>query len=198
MTAAHRRPGTAGPARACLPKEDTPMPQPANDPSARAAASDAARRAVIGLARDRGFELSPSSSAITGRDLEPLTGAHAARDIELASRHAARDYIRQAREAGHGWEQIGQALGLAPGADADQAGLTVAEAAYSYAAGSPRTDTALRYGRSFLWRCRSCDQAISDRGLIAGPADDELGHAEDCARLAAAVAEWDAGWEAEP
>jgi hypothetical protein len=174
------------------------MPHPADDPGARAAGSDAARRAVIGLARDRGFELRPSSSGITGRDLEPLTGAHAARDVELASRRAARDYIRQAREAGHGWEQIGQALGLTPNAGADQAGLTVAEAAYSYAAGSPHTDTAIRYGRSFVWRCRSCDQAISDRGLIAGPADDELGHAGNCARLGAAVAEWDAGWEAEP
>jgi hypothetical protein len=83
-------------------------------------------------------------------------------------------------------------------ADADQAGLTVAEAAYTYAAGSPYTDTTARYGRSFLWRCRSCDQAISDRGLIAGPADDELGHTDNCPRLAAAIAEWNAGWEAEP
>ena len=87
---------------------------------------------------------------------------------------------------------------MAPGADADQAGLTVAEAAYTYAAGNPCTDTAIRYGRSCVWWCRSCDQAISDRGLIAGPADDELGHTDDCGRLAAAVAEWDAGWEAEP
>jgi hypothetical protein len=45
---------------------------------------------------------------------------------------------------------------------------------------------------------RSCDWAISDRGLIAGPADDELGHAENCPRHAAAIAEWNAGWEAEP
>ena len=87
---------------------------------------------------------------------------------------------------------------MAPNADADQTGLSVAEAAYTYAAGNPYTDTAVRYGRSFTWRCRSCDQAISDRGLIAGPADDELGHTDDCPRLAAAIAEWDAGWEAEP
>jgi hypothetical protein len=149
-----------------------------------------------------GFEPTPSPAGrradITVRDLEPLTGARAARDIELAARRAARDHIRAAREAGHGWDQIGHALGLAPGADADQAGLTVAEAAYTYAAGHPHTDTAIRYGRSFLWRCRSCDQAVSDRGLIAGPAEDELGHATDCRRLAAAIAEWDAGREAEP
>ena len=87
---------------------------------------------------------------------------------------------------------------MTPNADADQAGLTVAEAAYTYAAGSPHTDTAVRYGRSFPWRCLACDQAISDRGLIAGPADNEPGHATDCRRLAAAIAEWDVGWEPEP
>src|SRR5262249_47156167 len=120
----------------------------------------------------------------------------------FGARHAARDYIRQPREAGHGWDQIGHALGVAPDADADQAGLTVAEAAYTYAAGSPYTDTAVRYGRSFVWRCRSCDQAISDRGLLAGPADDEVGHTGDCARLAARAAEGaarlEAALEAEP
>jgi len=54
--------------------------------------------------------------------------------------------------------------------------------------------------RSFGWTCRSCDKHISDRGLIQGPADDELGHAEDCPRLAASVAEWNASaaeWAAE-
>ena len=182
------------------------MPDPASGPSEQAsqfaAIRDHARSAVIGLARGRGAEFTTRpmvpDSDLTVRDLEPLDGARAARDIELGARHAARDYIRQAREAGHSWDQIGQALGLAPNADADQAGLTVAEAAYTYAAGSPHTDTAMLYGRSFVWRCRSCDQAIGDRGLIAGPADDEVGHREGCPRLAAAVAEWDAGWEAEP
>jgi hypothetical protein len=178
------------------------MPYSANDPGERARASAAARRTVISLARDRGAELTTRAmfpgSELTVRDLEPLDGARAARDIELGARRAARDYVRAAREAGHTWDQIGQVLGLAPDADADQAGATVAEAAYTYAAGNPRSDTAARYGRSFPWRCRSCRQAISDRGPVAGPADDEAGHASDCARLAAAVAEWDASWEAEP
>jgi len=182
------------------------MPDPASDPGERArhfaAIRDHARRALIGLTRDRGAEFitreASCGSGMTTRDLEPLTGARAARDVELGARHAARDYIRQAREAGHGWDQIGHALSVAPNADADQTGLSVAEAAYTYAAGSPYTDTAVRYGRSFLWRCRSCDQAISDRGVIAGPADDEVGHAGNCPRLAAVIAELDAGWEAEP
>jgi hypothetical protein len=179
-----------------------PATGPGGQPSQFAAIRDHARRALIGLARDRGAEFTTRQayrdSDLTVRDLEPLDGARTARDIELGARHTARDYIRQAREAGHGWDQIGQALGLTPGADPDQAGLSVAEAAYTYAAGNPHTDTAVRYGRSFVWRCRSCDQAISDRGLIAGPADNEPGHTGTCARLAAAIAEWDAGWEAEP
>jgi hypothetical protein len=178
------------------------MPDSAFGPEEWARASGAARRALIDLARERGTEFitreAYRGSDMTVRDLEPLDGARAARDIELSARHAARDYIRQAREAGNGWNQIGYALGVTPHADADQAGLSVAEAAYTYAAGSPYTDTAVQYGRSFTWRCQSCDQAISDRGLIAGPADDELGHTSDCPRLAAAVTEWDAGWEAEP
>ena len=178
------------------------MPHPVNDPDERWRASAAAYGAIRDLARDRGaeFPTRPAfhGSDVTVGDLEPLTGARTARDIELGARSAARDYIRAAREAGHSWDQIGQALGVAPGADADQAGLTVAEAAYTYAAGNPHTDTAIRDGRSFVWRCRSCDQAISDRGLIAGPADDEAGHTGDCPRQAAAIAEWDAGWEAEP
>ena len=181
------------------------MPEQASGPDDRtrqpAAIRDHARRAIIRLARDRGAEPTQEAhrgSDMTTRDLEPLTGARAARDIELGARHAARGYIRQAREAGHSRDQIGHALGVAPNADADQAGLCVAEAAYTYAAGNPYTDTAVRYGRSFVWRCRSCDQAISDRGLIAGPADDEPGHTDDCPQLAAAIAEWDAGWEAEP
>jgi hypothetical protein len=177
------------------------MPHPGNDPEERARASEAARRAVTGLARDRGaqFTTRPAfpGSDITVHDVEPLAGARSARDIEVGSWHAAREYIRTAREAGHGWDEIGQALGLVPGGDVDQEGLTVAEAAYTYAAGRPDTE-ALWRPRSFIWRCRSCEQAISDRGLIAGPADDEMGHADDCQRLNAAAADWDASWEAEP
>jgi hypothetical protein len=182
------------------------MPPSTNDPGERAAETATSRHhanwAITDLARERGAAfitrpVFPGSDA-TVRDLEPLTGARAARDIELGARHAARSYIRAAREDGHSWDQIGHALGLTPNADADQAGLTVAEAAYTYAAGSPQTDTAIRYGRSFVWTCRSCDQAIGDHGLIAGPAEDEPGHREDCPRLAQAVAEWDAEWQAEP
>jgi hypothetical protein len=152
-------------------EEDTTMRHQATSPGGQARASEAARRALIGLARDRGAEFTTREafrgSGLTVRDLDPLTGARAARDIESGARHAAREYIRAAREAGHGWDQIGQALDVVPNGDADQAGQTVAEAAYSYAAGRPYPEAPWQ-PRSFLWTCQSCDQAISDRGPIAG------------------------------
>ncbi len=166
------------------------------------AARGQARRAAISLARDRGADVTTrplyQGSGLTTVDVDPLDGARAARDIELGARHAAHRYIRDAREAGHTWHQIGQALGLPPGGGAGQAGDTVAEAAFTYTAGRPDTEHARRYGRSVVWQCQSCDQSISDHGLIAGPAEDEQGHAQGCQRLAAAVAAWDAEWEAEP
>jgi hypothetical protein len=167
-------------------------------------ARQAARREAFRLARDTGAPvvITPvfrGSKEPTLRDVEPLAGARAARDLELASRRTARDYIRQAREGGHGWDQIGQALGLGPGHGAGQQEATAGDAAYTYAAGRPDTEPPWQ-PRSFVWTCRSCDQHISDRGLTAGPADDEPGHAGDCARHAAAIAEWnaqDAQWTAE-
>jgi hypothetical protein len=163
---------------------------------------ETARREAFRLARDAGAQIVAhlmfhDAKEPAVRDVEPLAGARAARDLELSSRGLARDYIRQAREAGHGWDQIGRALGLEPRGDQD--GATPADDAYTYAAGRPHAEAPWR-PRSFGWTCRSCDQHVADRGLIQGPADDELGHAEDCPRLAAAVAEWDAqtaAWEAE-
>jgi hypothetical protein len=58
------------------------------------------------------------------------------------------DYVRAAREAGHSLQDIGTALGLVPGGDAQQAGETAAEAAFTYAAGHPDTEMARRYGNS--------------------------------------------------
>jgi hypothetical protein len=88
------------------------MPHPGNDPDERARASQTARRAVTGLAGDRGAEVTTRpafpGSDITVRDVEPLAGARSARDIELGSRRTAREYVRAAREAGRGWGEIGQ------------------------------------------------------------------------------------------
>jgi hypothetical protein len=153
----------------------------------------AARREAFRLARDTGARLvtrpmlrSDNEPAVL--DVEPFAGARAARDFESAANATARDYIRQAREAGHGWDQIGRALGLGPESGPGQDGASAADAAHTYAAGPPDSHAPWRH-RSFGWTCRSCDQAIADRGLIAGPADDEPGHAQNCPRLAAEIAE---------
>ena len=167
-------------------------------------ARETARREAFRLARDTGAPIVQRpmysrDNEPSVRDVEPLAGARAARDLETAAEGTARDYIRQAREAGHGWDQIGDALGLTPGRDPGHEGATAADAAYTYAAGRPDTEAPWR-PRSFTWTCRSCDQPITDRGLIQGPADDELGHAHECSRLAEAIAAWDAeaaSWDAE-
>jgi hypothetical protein len=100
------------------------------------------------------------------------------------------DYVRQAREDGHPWQEIGMALGFRAGIDS---AVSVADAAYDYAA-----DTA-GFGRvSFAWVCSACRSTIIDRGPQAGhPADIEEGHADDCRRLAAEIAAWNASWAAE-
>src|SRR5215469_14152873 len=83
-------------------------------------ARETARRDAVRLARDAGAPI-VERPAVRGqkeptvRDVEPLAGARAARDLELAARHTARDYMRQAREAGHDWNRIGLALGLDSG-----------------------------------------------------------------------------------
>lgn len=167
------------------------------------AAQSAARRAAVDLARDQGAQVI-SRPAYRGaqssvQDVEPLAGLRAAREVELGARQTTRGYIRDAREAGHTWQQIGTALDLTTGGEAG----TAAEEAYSYATGNRTPETAWAYGPSFAWTCGSCDGLISDRGLCNGPADDERGHADGCARLTATIAAWDAesaaldaAWEA--
>jgi hypothetical protein len=117
------------------------------------AARWAARHAAIGLARDEGAQAisRPTfrGAQTTIQDVEALAGLRAARQIELGARFSTRNYVRDAREAGHTWQEIGTALDLIPGGEADLAGDTIAEAAYSYAAGRPDTESAWRYGRSF-------------------------------------------------
>ena len=184
-----------------------PQPSLQNAEARMAAAREAVRADAFRLARDSGSQIITrrmfsDRPEPTVRDVEPLAGAQAARDLEHASRRTARDYVRQARETGHEWDQIGDALGLQAGRDADQQGASPADAAYTYAAGRPDTEAPWR-ARSFAWKCRSCDELILDHGPIQGPADDELGHADDCPRHAAAIAawnaeaeRWDAEWEA--
>jgi len=137
------------------------MPAANQRPTDQAAAISHARReahrAIVSLASAAGAPVTTRplfpGAATTTQDVEALAGMRAARGIELGARYTARSYIRTAREAGHSWHDIGTALGVTAGADADQAGQSVAEAAYTYAAGRPDSEVARRQGRSFAWTC---------------------------------------------
>jgi hypothetical protein len=180
-----------------------PGSAPRSSPDTRAGSHDRPAEAHEYQARD------PAAGRAHGRQRHRLADAIARlhgprRHQDRANpRHSARparehaaDYVRAAREGGHSWHDIGDALGLVPGPDAQQARDTIAEAAFSYAAGHPDTENTRRYGRSVTWNCHACDQAISDHGLSARPAEYERGHTEKCPRLAATIAAWDAEWEA--
>jgi hypothetical protein len=85
---------------------------------ARQAASELARQVEAQASSQSGFR----GPHATASGIDPLAGLAASRQIELAARSHAADYIRAAREAGHTWQDIGSALNLAPHADAQQAG----------------------------------------------------------------------------
>src|SRR5215472_12768283 len=96
--------------------------------------------AVQRIVRDTGGKIvtrplvSGEPDGPTTRDAEPLAGLGTARAAELAARGLARRYVRAAREDGHSWTVIGAALGLPSAGDVD-AGKTIAETAFRYAAG---------------------------------------------------------------
>ena len=88
------------------------------------------------------------------------------------------------------WHEIGGLLGFGPlAADAD---VPVVGYAFGCAVG-PRSAGPWFDPPVFLWTCPACGQRIRDRGPVLMPAADEKGHADGCGRLAAAMAEWQAG-----
>lgn len=70
-------------------------------------------------------------SSPTTPDVELAAGMAVARATELAARRRARDYIKDAREAGMTWQEIGAVLGLVEGGDV--VGDSLGECAFSYA-----------------------------------------------------------------
>ena len=167
----------------------------------RQAASDAylaARSAVLRLAEAEGAQIRerpiwPGAASAT-RYAEPLAGIRAAQTLERTAARTVRDYVRYARSDGIGWQEIGEALGLAE--DGGPSGYELAVAAHEYAAGKP---DAWRQS-SFGYDCQACGKGVSDLGPYEShPEDNERGHAEGCTRLAAEVASWQARqdeWEA--
>jgi hypothetical protein len=169
------------------------------------AASDAyfaARSSVLRLVEAEGGEIRerpvwPGAFSTT-RYAEPMAGIRAAQTVKRTADRVADDYVKHARVEGIGWREIGEALGLAE--DGQHIGYDLAVAAYEHVTGKPDVFRDV----SFYWTCPACDQGISDRGPYEShPEDNERGHADSCARLAADVAAWqaqrdaeDAEWEA--
>jgi hypothetical protein len=168
--------------------------------NARRQAADLARqwatRAMLGIVRESGGQLvdRPAFSERAGLDLKvtganPIAGLQAAAGLRQAVQVLSLDYMGYARQDGNSWQDIGFALGFS---DDPEPGLSAAEAAYRYAAGTTPT------WRSFAWVCLQCRATIIDRGPDVGhPADCEEGHADDCTRLAATVAAYAAYWDDE-
>ena len=123
------------------------MDVPENSREARQKAVWAARRqpaaprSTSPATRARRSSAAPPTAVPSrpSRTSSPSPGCARPARSSSAPATATRGYIRDAREAGHTWQQIGTALDLTPGGEAG----TAAEAAYSYAAGNPTTETAL-------------------------------------------------------
>jgi hypothetical protein len=128
----------------------------------------------------------------TGHPSEVTAGLQAARRLQLAAAALVLQHIRAARRTGTGWHEIGALLGLGPHAAAE--GLTVATAAFRFAAGpaaSPWQEA------TFAWPCR-CRQMITEHEPSSRPpAELQHGHAPGCPQLAAAGAAWNAAWTQE-
>src|SRR5712691_3470251 len=93
------------------------------------------------------------------RDVEPMAGFRAAHELEIGARYTARRYLRDAREAGFTWHDIGMAMDAGMRRMSERAGGSAAELAYQYAV--ERADQpGPRYDMSFSWTCQSCDKLI--------------------------------------
>ena len=178
-----------------------PVAEQRSDPISPEQAADLARqwawRAVTGIVQAAGgrtvtlpmFRDRPDLGS-TVTDIEPMAGLQAAASLKHAARRLALEYVRQAREANDSWHDIGVALGFGHLAES---GMSVAGAAYDYAAGGPDA-----WSRSFPWVCPACQATVIDHGPEAGnPEDQEHGHAAGCPRLAAALTAWNASRDTE-
>ena len=150
--------------------------------------AEAAAAAVARIGRQLGAEAVPEG-ADPAQLLAPAAALRVSRQVELAARNEVRVHIRRAREDGQSWHQIGGLLGFGP--LAADTGVSVADYAFDYTVG-PRSASPWFDPPVFTWTCPACEQMISDRGPVIMPAADEAGHAADCGRLAAAMAEWQA------
>ena len=107
---------------------------------------------------------------------EALARLAAARELEQAAHAAQRDFIRQARETGRSWYEIGQALDLLWQAVVSKE--SVADEAYDYALRFEPYESR----QTYTWACRTCQQTVTDHGPWPQRPAQEEGHARDCTR----------------
>ncbi len=138
---------------------------------------------------------SPISATLTSevnRPADYVAGVRAAMTVVGVAEWVARDHAKRARGEGRSWAQIAEVLDLDTEAHDD-----LAAAAFLWVAPSPSQP----FDRIYTsWECSSCGSRVVDRGPFGGhPDDNEEGHADGCARLAAEVAEYRrrAGWDDE-
>lgn len=115
---------------------------------------------------------------------EPIVGLESAHAIEQAAHALIKDLIRLARQAGRTWYEIGNGLDLHW--EAVAAKESIADIAYDYAL-EYQADRGMR---TVTWTCPACQQQVTDQSPFRELPAQEEGHAADCARWAAELAEW--------
>jgi hypothetical protein len=106
---------------------------------------------------------------------DPVTGLLITRQLEHQAGQWARNYMRDLREEGGSWKQIGEVIGWEDNAAAH---------AFMAATASPWLDSEAgqwRDDKTFGWRCPVCGKQVVDYGPEA---DAEHGHVPDCPRRA--------------
>jgi hypothetical protein len=117
---------------------------------------------------------------------EALTRLVAAFELEQAAHAAQRDFIRQARETGRSWYEIGQALDLLWKAVVSKE--SVGDEAYDYALSYDRRTATIP---AYTWTCQACQELVTDHGpWPLRPEQQEEGHAADCPHWCARLEAW--------
>lgn len=129
-----------------------------------------------------------SGGGSTYTEPAPLQAIEAAVFTRNVAAGRARHYAQRARGDGHGWDVIGEALGLTEQAKHEQRGR--GELAFEMVAGAPP----MRFDRvTCHWTCSTCGEFVTDNGPYnPHPEDQEEGHAADCSRFRQAVSEYEA------
>lgn len=149
------------------------------------------RAVVLKMGGDAAFETRAAfaGSSFTSSFPKAQYAIKAAVMLRDAAAGKVRRYVDEARGEGLSWLEIGELLGFG-----DNDGAGAAEQAFDL------VSTGDTWSRSTAWRCRVCDQVVTDQGPYNDhPTDNERGHAEDCTRFAAAIRRWeqrrDGRWE---